>query len=100
MVTVSPLPLDDSAFLGIVLIKFPIVVDVTSMPTVQDPGVGPVCAGTVPPLSERVVPPLCAETVPPQEFETFTGLAIKIPDCTPAKLSVQEAPVSSKTLGL
>lgn len=100
LVTVPPSPLEESAPGGIVLIKFPIVVEVTSIPTVQEPGVAVTSAGTVPPLSDRTVPPTGAETVPPHVFETLAGLAIRIPGCTPARLSVHEASVSSKTLGL
>ena len=41
LVTVPPSPLEDSAPCGIVLIRFPIAVEVTSTPTVQEPGFDP-----------------------------------------------------------
>lgn len=40
-VTVPPFPLEDSAPSGIVLIKFPVVVDETLTETVHEPGVSP-----------------------------------------------------------
>lgn len=54
----------------------------------------------MPPLNARVVPPGTALTVPPQLLLRFTGFAIKRPGWTPAKLSVQEAFVNGKALGL
>lgn len=73
------LPLEVSAPAGIVLIRFPCVVEVTSSDTVHDPGVTPVCAGTVPPLNDKVVPPDTAVTEPPQVLDALTGFAIWIP---------------------
>ena len=79
LVIVSPAPEEVSAPAGMVSIRFPGVVEVTSTATLQEPGVTPVCAGTVPPLNEKVVPPGTAFTVPPQVVVALTGLARKMP---------------------
>lgn len=100
MVIDPPSPREDNAPAGIVLIKFPVVVEVTSTETVHEPGVTSCCAGTVPPLKDKVVAPGAAVTTPPQVFATFGGLAMKMPGCTPARLSVQAAFVRSNPLGL
>ena len=73
------LPEDVSAPAGMVLIRFPAVVEVTSTDTVHDPGITPACAGTVPPLNANVVPPGTAVIVPPQVFTPLTGLASRMP---------------------
>ena len=78
-VTVPPSPLELSEPIGIVLIRFPGVVEVTFTPTVHDPGVTPTCGGTVPPANDNVVEPGTAVTVPPHVFETSGGFAILIP---------------------
>jgi hypothetical protein len=96
----TPPPVELSALAGMVLIKFPRVVEVTSIPTVHSPGVTPTCAGTVPPLSNKVVVPGMAVTVPPHVLDIFAGFAMDKPGCTPTKLSVQEALLSEKELGL
>ena len=74
-----PAPVELSAPAGIVLIRFPGVVEVTSTAIVQDPGVVPTCAGTVPPLNDKVVVPAAAVTVPPHELLRFTGFAMESP---------------------
>lgn len=80
---------------GMVLIQFPATAEVTFTATVQDPGVEPDCAGTVPPVSEMVDVPAGADAVPPQLF-----------DCSPAIVmlegivSVQAALVNAKGFGL
>src|SRR5215207_4446760 len=79
LVILPPSPEEANAPAGIVLIRLPGVVDVTSIDTVHEPGTGPIWAGTVPPLSANVVPPGEAVTEPPHEFDTFAGLAIKMP---------------------
>ena len=99
-VTVPSPPLDLSVPAGMVLIWFPGVVEVTSTETVQDPGVEPVCLGTVPPLSDSRVPPGVAVTVPPHVLDTFGGLAILIPGWMETRLSVQLALVKSNEFGL
>ena len=100
LLMVVPPPEDDNAPAGIVLMRFPTTVAVTLMDTVQDPGVGPLCAGTVPPLSARVVVPGTAVTVPPQVLITPAGSAIIRPGWSRIKLSVQEAFVNENALGL
>lgn len=72
-------PVEVSAPAGIVLIRFPGVVEVTSTDTVHEPGVTPLWAGTVPPLKAKVVPPGTAVTEPPHVFDTLAGFAIRIP---------------------
>lgn len=79
LVMMPPAPEEVSAPAGIVLIRFPGVVEVTFTDTEQEPGVTPLWAGTVPPLNEKVVPPGTAATEPPQVFELLTGFAIRIP---------------------
>ena len=79
LVIVSPPPEEVSAPAGIVLIRFPGVVEVTSTDTLHAPGVTPVWAGTVPSLNEKVVPPGTAVTEPPQVLEALIGFSIKIP---------------------
>jgi hypothetical protein len=96
----NPPPVELNALAGMVLIKFPSVVEVTSIPTVHSPGVAPTCAGTVPPLSDRVAAPGTAVTVPPHVLDMLAGFATDKPGCTPTKLSVQEALFSEKVLGL
>jgi len=96
----TPPPVELSASGGMVLIRFPRVVEVTSIPTVHSPGVAPTCAGTVPPLSDKVVVPGTAVTLPPQELDMFAGFAIDNPGCTPTRLSVQEALLNGKVFGL
>jgi len=96
----TPPPVELSVLAGIVLIKFPRVVEVTSIPTVHSPGIAPTCAGTVPPARDNVVVPGTAVTVPPQVLDIFAGLAINNPGCIPTKLSVQEASFRGKELGL
>lgn len=96
----TPPPVELNALAGIVLIRLPMVVEVTLIPTVHSPGVMPTCGGTVPPLRDNVVDPGTAVTLPPQVLETFAGFAIDNPGCTPTKLSVQEALLSGKEFGL
>ena len=74
-----PSPVALKAFFGMLLIRLPVVNEVTRTETVQDPAVDPVCAGTVPPLNDKVVEPDAAVTVPPQVFVTFAGLAMTSP---------------------
>ena len=100
LVIETPPPVELNALAGIVLIRFPAVVEVTSTPTVHSPGVTPTCAGTVPPLNDKVVDPGTAVTLPPQVLETFAGFAMDKPGCTPTKLSVQEALLSENEFGL
>ena len=100
LLIVSPPPMDVNAPTGIVLIRFPGVDDVTSTATVHEPGVDPVCMGTVPPLNDNTVAPGTALTEPPQVFDRFTGLAIKIPGWTALRLSVHLASVNAKVFGL
>jgi hypothetical protein len=83
-----------------VLIKFPLVDEVTLTDTVQRPGVVPTWAGTVPPLRENDVAPEVAVTVPPQLLVSPTELAMLRPGWTLIRLSVQAAFVSAKPLGL
>jgi hypothetical protein len=83
-----------------VLIKFPLVDEVTLTDTVQRPGVVPDWAGTVPPLREKDVAPGVAVTVPPQLLVSPTELAMLRPGWTLTRLSVQAAFVSAKPLGL
>jgi hypothetical protein len=85
---------------GMVLMRFPTAVEVTVTVTVQDPGVVPVCAGTVPPRRDNVADPATAVTVPPHVLMIPTGFAMARPGWTPIKLSVQEASVRLKALGL
>jgi hypothetical protein len=92
---IPPGPLDLRAPMGIVLIQFPGVVEVTLTVTVHEPGVVPVWAGTVPPLNDTVDEPAAAVTLPPQVFEpTLTTLMLA------GILSVQEALVSGNPFGL
>jgi hypothetical protein len=90
-----PPPVELKAPTGIVLILVPGVVDVTLTETVQDPGVEPDWAGTVPPLKDMVVEPAGAVTVPPQVFPDIPTTVIPA-----GKLSVQDAFVSGNALGL
>ena len=73
------LPEEVSAPAGMVLIRFPGVVEVTSTDTVHDPGTIPTWAGTVPPLKDNVVPPDAVVIVPPQVLTPLTGFARRIP---------------------
>jgi len=97
---VVPPPEADNLCSGMVLIRLPTAVEVTVIVTVHEPGVGPIWAGTVPPLNDNVVDPATAVTEPPQVFIRPTGLAITRPGWTPIKLSDQEALVSGKAFGL
>lgn len=81
-----PPPVELKAPIGIVLILVPAVAAVTLTDTVQDPGVDPVWAGTVPPLKEMVVEPAGAVTVPPQVFADIPTTVMPA-----GKLSVQDA---------
>ena len=72
-----PPPVELSAPIGMVLIKLPAVNDVTLMETVQDPGVDPDWAGTVPPVKVIVV--VVVETDPPQVLVMPAGLATLSP---------------------
>ena len=90
----TPPPVEVNAPAGIVLIRFPVVVEVTLIDTVHDPGVTPVWAGTVPPLSDKVVDPATAVTEPPQVLVRPTGLAMESPGIMPIKLSSHEALVN------
>lgn len=100
LLIVVPPPVAFSAPTGIVLIKLPVVTDVTFTFSVQDPTVEPTCAGTVPPLNDKVVEPLTAFTVPPQVLLRFGVFAILSPGWMPTRLSVQEVFVSAKLFGL
>ena len=80
LVIVPPLPVEVNAPAGIVLIRFPDVVEVTSTETVHEPGVVPAWAGTAPPLTDKEVAPAVACTVPPQLFAILGGLAMESPD--------------------
>ena len=90
-----PPPVALKAPIGIVLILLPGDVEVTLTDTVHDPGVVPAWAGTVPPLREMLVEPAGAVTVPPQELDVTPTTVIPA-----GKLSVQEALVNWKELGL
>ena len=79
LVMVLPPPEEVSAPAGIVLIRFPGIVEVTSTDTLHPPGVTLVWAGTVPPLNDKVVPPGTAVTEPPQVLDALIGLAMRIP---------------------
>lgn len=83
LVMSEPSPEEVSAPSGIVLIRFPAVVEVTLMETVHEPGVIPCWAGTVPPLNEKLVEPAIAGTAPPQELVNPIGLAMASPGWTP-----------------
>ena len=101
LVMVVPPPVEESSPAGILLMRFPGVVEVTSIDTVHDPGVPDGdCSGTVPPVKDNVVPPGEAATEPPQVLIKFTGSAMMRPGWTPIKLSAQEALVSGNPLGL
>jgi hypothetical protein len=93
-VMVPPSPEEVNAPAGIVLIRFPGVVEVTSTDTVHEPGVDTTWAGTVPLLNDKVVPPGTAVTEPPHELDALTGFAMSIPGCTLLKLSIQLALVN------
>ena len=94
LVMLVPSPVEVNAPAGIVLIKFPAVVEVTMIETVHDPGTIPTWAGTVPPLNENLVEPATAVTEPPQELVNPIGLAIARPGWTPIKSSVHEASIN------
>lgn len=79
LVMLEPSPVDVSAPAGMVLIRFPAVVEVTLIETVHDPGAIPIWAGTVPPLNENSVEPATAVTEPPQELVNPIGLAMASP---------------------
>ena len=76
---IVPSPVEVSAPAGMVLIRFPAVVEVTLIETVHDPGVMPSWAGTVAPFTDKVVEPAAAVTEPPQELVNPTGLAMLRP---------------------
>src|SRR5215212_1293017 len=97
---VVPPPEADNSRAGIVLIRLPTAVEVTVIVTVQEPGVDPVWAGTVPPLNDNVVDPATAVTEPPQVFMRPTGFAITRPGWMLIKLSDQEALVNGNAFGL
>jgi len=84
-----PPPVESSAPTGIVLMKFPGVVEVTLTDTVHLPGVAPDWAGTVPPLKDIVDEPAAAVTVPPQVFDATSTTLI-----SEGILSVQDALVN------
>jgi hypothetical protein len=96
----TPPPVELNSSAGMVLIRLPTVLEVTSIATVHSPGFVPLWAGTVPPLNDRVVVPESAVTVPPQVFEMFAGFAIDKPGCTPTRLSVHVALFKAKEFGL
>jgi len=96
----TPPPVEVNAPAGIVLIRFPVVVEVTLIDTVHAPGVTPDWAGTVPPLKDKVVDPATAVTEPPHELVNPTGLAMESPGCTPIKLSIHAALVNGNIFGL
>ena len=79
LVMIVPSPVEVSAPAGMVLIRFPAVVEVTLIETVHDPGVMPSWAGTVAPFTDKVVEPAAAVTEPPQELVNPTGLAMLRP---------------------
>ena len=79
LVMFVPPPVEVRAPAGIVLMRFPAVVEVTLIDTVHDPGVAPDWAGTVPPLKDKVVEPGAALTEPPQVLVKPAGLAIERP---------------------
>lgn len=64
---------DFNVLVGILLMWFPAIVEVTFTVTVQDPGVVPTCAGTLPPMRDNTVPE--TETIPPQLLVAPLGLA-------------------------
>ena len=99
-VILPPPPVAVSPPAGIVLIKLPGVVEVTSIETVQEPGVTPLWAATVPPVNDNEVPPAGAITVPPQVLVRLTGFAIEMPGWIPIRLSAHAAFVSWKVFGL
>ena len=72
-------PVEVNAPAGMVLIRFPAVLEVTLSETVHEPGVIPSWAGTVPPLNERLVAPATAVTEPPQELVNPSGIAMTSP---------------------
>ena len=78
-VMIVPSPVEVNAPAGMVLIRFPAVVEVTLMETVHDPGVIPSWAGTVAPFTAKFVEPATAVTEPPQELVNPTGLAMLRP---------------------
>ena len=94
------LPLAFKVLVGIVLIKLPIVVDVTLISTKHSPGVAPTWAGTDPPLKDKVVVFGAAVAEPPQVLFKPFGFAIFRPACTPIKLSVQLVFVNGNVFGL
>ena len=79
LLIVVPPPVEDNSPAGIVLMRLPGVVEVTSIDTVHDPGVAPTCSGTVPPVKDNVVPPGAAVTEPSQVLVKFTGFAMTSP---------------------
>jgi hypothetical protein len=79
LVILTPSPVEVNAPAGMVLIRFPAVVEVTLRETVHDPGAISTWAGTVPPLNENLVEPAVAVTEPPQELVNPIGLAMASP---------------------
>ena len=75
----EPAPVEVNAPAGMVLIRFPAVVEVTLIETVHDPGVIPSWTGTVAPFTDKVVEPAAAVTEPPHELVNPTGLAMLRP---------------------
>ncbi len=79
LVMIVPSPVEVNAPAGMVLIRFPAVVEVTLIETVHDPGVIPSWAGTVALFTDKVVEPAAAVAEPPQELVNPTGLAMLRP---------------------
>jgi hypothetical protein len=77
MVPPPPVPVNVPA--GMVFIRLPEVIEVTSIETVHEPGTTPTCGGTVPPLNEKEALPAGAITMPSQVLVKFTGFAMKMP---------------------
>lgn len=100
LVMLEPSPVEVRAPAGMVLIRFPVIVEVTLIDTVHDPGVIPIWAGTMPALNAKLVEPATAVTEPPQELVNPTGLAMASPGWTPIKLSVHAALINGNSLGL
>jgi hypothetical protein len=64
---------ETNVFAGRVFTWLPAIVDVTFTVTVQEPGVLPTWAGTVPPRRDNTVPEVV--TIPPQSLVALLGLA-------------------------
>ena len=87
-------PVDTRLFVGMVLIKLPVVVEVTFTSTKHSPGVAPTWAGTVPPLNDKAVVLGTATTAPPHVLLIPAGFAMDNPGWMPTRLSDQLALVS------